>query len=257
MKFKNHLNLLALSLLLVVFFASSCGDDGDSKNKDNKGSESSESGGLFSSSDDEKEVPAVCLWSALSVRETPTAKGKWVTTIYLGEEATYLGETVTDETPKKPVDYVKVRLTDGKEGWAAKRFMAIDATPYALTGISKLYKRPDILAGGKNEFETMQFVVVLEEKDDWARVKGIEKSVNWYREGWVKKENLTNEKLDVTVAILAARALGKKDEVKRQEALEDIIDNSDLSASQFIPTVKSKLESLKMPSGDEMTDTGE
>lgn len=239
----NQLKALILSILVVSFFASSCGDDNSGKKNETE----------VSTSDVNEEVPIVCLWSALSIRETPSQKGKRLTTIYLGELATYLGETQTDASnTKKPVDFVKIRLTDGKEGWAAARFMVVNGKPAAITDLTKLYKRPDILSASKNDFEKMQFVVVTEEKDDWVRVKGIERSVNWYREGWVKKDKITEDNIDIPVAILAAKALSKKDFVNQKEAIEDILANTDLSSSQFFPVLRSKLESLNMPSGDEV-----
>ncbi len=241
-------NLLLLVSLLT--FIASCGDGSDDKKTEN------DKGDGVAKEEVEtvaKELPVVCLWSGLSVRETPSAKGKYITTLYLGEEATTLGEKEKDETnPKKPVSYVKVRLADGKEGWMSEKFIAVNGVSHALVGISKLYKRPDILAAGKSEFDRLQYVVVLEEKDDWARVKGIDRATKWFKTGWVKKDKLTNEKIDVTVAILFARALGKKGTEKQVEALQDIVDNVDLNSSEFIPNVKSKIESLNMPSGDDL-----
>ncbi len=246
---KKILEQFGKILLLAGLFAfvASCGDEADDKKAGTESSANTEAEPQVV----KEEQPLVCLWSAVSVRNNPTAKGKYVTTLYLGEEATFLGEKAKDETnPKKTVDYVKVRLADGKEGWMAERFVAINGASYAFIENSKLYKRPDILSGGKDDFDRLQYVVVLEEKDDWAKVKGI--SSNWFKTGWVKKNKLTNEKLDVTVAILFARAMHKKGTDKKVDALQDIVDNEDLKTSVFIANVKSKIESLNMPSGDEL-----
>ena len=239
------MNNLKTFLLLFVFaiFISACGED--TENTDNNtDTDNDEDVEVI---DQTEKAPIICLWSAVSIRETPDAKGKWKTTIYLGEKGTYLGESVTDTVPKKPVEYVKVKLTDGTTGWIEGRFMAINAEPYAFKESSKLYKRPDILSAGKDEFDKMQYVVVLEEQDDWVKVKGVKKEVGWYREGWVKKDHLTADELDVTVAVLAYRAMGKKENEKKLEALNEILENTDLSSSQFFSDVRALVDKLSMP----------
>ncbi len=250
---KSIVNQLAKLLVLMglFVFVVSCGDDTNNKGTNNETKDSNDNEVAISTNE---EAPAVCLWSAISVRKEPSAKGKYITTLYLGEEATYLGEKKADSSAKKPVEYIKVRLADGNTGWMAHRFVAVNGVSHAFTGTSKLYKRPDILSASKNEFDRLQYVVVVEEKDDWARVKGIDRASKWYKSGWVKKDKLTDNKVDVTVAILFARALGKKDTEKQVNALQEIVENSDLSSSVFISNVKSKIESLNMPSGDEITE---
>ncbi len=256
---KSIVNQLSKLLVLVglLTLVASCGDDTTSTNgTDNDATTNNDQEQVAASKNEE--APVVCLWSAVSVRKEPNAKGKYVTTLYLGEEATFLGEKAEDNSnAKKSVEYLKVRLADGKEGWMASKFVAVNGVSHVFTATSKLYKRPDILSAGKDEFDRLQYVVVLEEKDDWARVKGVDKSVNWFRSGWVKKDKLTDDKIDVTVAILFARALGKKDTEKKVIALQEIVENSDLSSSMFISNVKSKIESLNMPSGSEVTETSD
>ncbi len=254
----NQLTKVLVLMGLLTFMAS-CGDDtGNNNSGDNSATNDASTDNEEQLAATNEEVPVVCLWSAVSLRKEPKAKGKYITTLYLGENATFLGEkTEDDSNAKKPVEYIKVRLADGKEGWMASRFMAINGVSHVFTGNSKLYKRPDILASGKDEFDRLQYVVVLEEKDDWVRVKGIDKSVNWFRSGWVKKDKLTDNQVDVTVAILYARALGKKDTEKQVIALQEIVDNSDLASSMFISNVKSKIESLNMPSGDEIVESSD
>ncbi len=243
------MNNLRTFLLLFVFavFISACGSetegDTDADTETEQGTEEEVQN---------QEAPIICLWSAVSIKETPEAKGKVKTYIYLGEKGTYLGETVTDTIPKKDVDFVKMKLTDGTTGWVEKRFMAIDAEPYALKETSKLYKRPDILSAGKDEFETMQYVVVLEEQEEWVKIKGVKKEIGWYREGWIKKDHLTADEIDVTVAVLAYRAMSKKEDAKKLEALNEILENTDLSSSQFFSNVRSLVDELTMPEEEVM-----
>jgi len=87
-------------------------------------------------------------------------------------------------------------------------------------------------------------VVVLEEKDGWAKIKGKKRTDSWFKDGWVKLDNLTNSEADITVVILTERALLKDTPEKQKEALNEIIGNSDLSSSIFISNVSTLIESL-------------
>ncbi len=244
--FMSNLRTFFLLFVFALFIAACGGETTDENETDTDTDVDTEQD--VDNVEQNEEAPIICLWSAVSIRETPDTKGKWKTTIYLGEKGTYLGETVSDTVPKKPVEYAKIRLTDGTTGWIEKRFMAIDAEPYALRESSKLYKRPDILSAGKDEFDKMQYVVVLEEQEDWVKVKGLKKEVGWYREGWVKKDHLTADEIDVTVAVLAYRAMGKKENKDKLEALNEILENTDLSSSQFFSEIRSLVDELSMPS---------
>ncbi|RLD80651.1 MAG: hypothetical protein DRJ10_07140 [Bacteroidetes bacterium] len=231
---------LKISLFLMAFavFFYSCGDADTEQTEDMD--EMEETGDSGEPEDYEiKESPIICMWSKVSLRKSPKAKGDYVTTIYLGETATYLGITEKDTTVAKGKDYVKVELIDGTTGWVDVRFMAIDAAPYAVKGISKLYKRPDILTATKKEYDKMQFIVVLEEKGEWMKVKGKRKQDQWFSDGWMKANHLTNSDIDISVAILTNRAMAITDEEKKIEALNEIIDNSDFSGSTFIKDISS------------------
>lgn len=105
--------------------------------------------------------------------------------------------------------------------------------------MSKIYERPDILSASKKDFDKMQFVVITEEKGEWKKVKGKRAKDTWFVEGWVKGNHLTDNSIDISVAILASRAMAIADKDKKIEALNAIIDNSDFSASIFIKDISS------------------
>jgi hypothetical protein len=182
------------------------------------------------------------------LREAPQLKGKYKNTIYLGEKATYLGETITDSSDaKNKRDFIKIKLTDGTQGWVQANMMAVGAKPYVIKEKTKLYKRPDILSVGKDEFDKMQFVVVTEEQGEWAKIKGKKKTDTWFKEGWIKLDRLAENEIDVTVAILTERALLKETDDKKLEALKEITDNADFSSSIFIADVRSMIEEYNTP----------
>jgi hypothetical protein len=239
----NYLKtILFISLISLLSFACNNGSSKDGKDGDST-----------VTADDVKNAPAdvsaICLWSSLTLRETPDAKGKYKNTMYLGEKAIYMGQKVTDSTDKKsPKEYVKVKLTDGSQGWVQSTFVAIGAKTYVLRDKTKLYKRPDILSAGKDEFDKMQFVVVTEEQGEWVKIKGKKTADKWFKDGWVKSDRLVDSEVDVTVAILCERALLKDTQEKKIEALKEIVDNTDFSASMFINDVRTILDSLSNPS---------
>ncbi len=132
---------LKISLLLpiFVFFLFSCGDDetgSDAEYDSTKvvSDENSTENDKFS-----EEVSVVCLWKAVSLKETPDSKGKYVTTIYLGEVAKSFGETVTDSSTSKTRDYVKIELGDGAEVWIPNHLMAVEAVSSVINSKKKLY----------------------------------------------------------------------------------------------------------------------
>jgi len=233
---------LKISIFLMAFamFFFSCGDSDTEQTEDtDEMEETYDSGEPEDYVEEISEAPIVCMWSKVSLKNAPTAKGKWVTTIYLGESATYTGITEKDTTVAKGKDYAKIELIDGTTGWVDIRFMAVDAKPYVVKDISKLYKRPDILTATKKEYDKMQFVVVLETKGEWMKIKGKRSRDTWFSEGWMKSNHLTDNEIDINVAILTNRAMTIQDKEKKIEALNEIIDNSDFSGSSFIKDISS------------------
>jgi hypothetical protein len=237
-----------LFISLIAIFSLSCksggtkaGDENDSTKVTNNGSNPA------------ADVSAVCLWSSVTLRETPQMKGKYKNVIYLGEKAKFLGQTVTDSSDKKNKrDFIKIKLTDGKEGWVQSNMMAVGGKAYAIKDKTKLYKRPDILSVGKDEFDKMQFVVVTEEQGEWAKIKGKKKTDTWFKEGWVKLDKLAGDDVDVTVSIQTEMALMKETVDKKLEALKEITDNADFSTSIFISDVRAIAEGSST-SGDNKT----
>jgi hypothetical protein len=246
MQKKYLIAILFVSLMAIFSFACNQGDNN---------AEEDDSDTLEETEQIEKPVedsPAICLWSSVTLRETPQLKGKYKNIIYLGEKASYLGETVSDSADKKnPREFIKIKLTDGTQGWVQANMMAINAKSYALREKTKLYKRPDILSVGKDEFDKMQFVVVTEEQEDWVKVKGKKKTDGWFKEGWIKADRLSSSEIDVTVSILAERALLKADDDKRKEALNEILSNPDFSSSIFMNDIRAMVEAYNEPQESE------
>jgi hypothetical protein len=231
----NYLKSI-LFILMISFFSFGCGSGSSGGGDDNDST-------LSEVKNAPADETAICLWSSLSLRENPNTKGKYKSTIYMGEKAIFLKETETDSSNgKNKVEYIKIKLTDGSQGWVQSNMMAVGAKSYALKEKTKLYKRPDILSAGKDEFDKMQFVVTTEDQGDWVKIKGKKRIDKWFKEGWIKKDRLSDVESDVTVAILVERAMLKETNDKKIEALNEIIANTDLSSSSFISDVQALID---------------
>ncbi len=245
------IKILKTALFFMAFslFLFGCGDENKDAENSNKSNDAAEEQAV--EEPEFTEAPIVCLWSKISVREEPKAKGKWKTYIYLGETATYKGITEKDTTVKKGKSYAKIELADGTQGWVEDRFFAIDAKPAAIINDTKLYERPDILTAGKKEYKRIQFVVITDEKDGWKKVKGKKVEDTWFSSGWVKDNNITENSLDVSVAVLENRAASIEDKEKKIEALNEIINNTDFASSLFIEDIRQMIMDLNTSSEPE------
>ncbi|MEO9967450.1 MAG: SH3 domain-containing protein [Reichenbachiella sp.] len=185
--------------------------------------------------------PAVCIWDKIVVRATPAKDGKYVTRLSVGESLTYLGKdsTVDEKT------YAYVLLNDGKEGWAISDFIVNNAKPAVVVTDINMYSRPDLLTKTEKVFKMMDIVSSIEVQEDWMKIKGRRSGAKWMDEGWVKSENISFEAVDIAGAKFALEALAIEDEDKRREALNDIINNSDLSGSKFILELETTLMEME------------
>lgn len=182
--------------------------------------------------------PAISLWDN-SLREEPKKEGKWMTTILFGEEVTFLGDTV--KVAKEDRDYMKVQLVDGKTGWVNMYLFALDARRAAVSSPAALYKRPDISTSAGETLERGDVISISTEQDGWFEVFGKEKK----KSGWIKgTNNITQDDVDVAVALMVIRALSEKSVEKQTEKLNQIINNPDFESSIFYETARTELENL-------------
>jgi len=247
---------LIYCLALSAFLLFSCGGDKDKGNTgmrspgdngDNTGHNDADHEGEVSESDQSglSGAGAICLWKELSLRETAGADGKWLTSALLGEKMDYTGNSETLEEKGKEITYHQVRLGDGTQGWVRSEFVALNALSGTFTAKSKIYKRPDILTATDNEFDEMDFVAVLSEKDGWYEVKGKRPADKWFVSGYVKSENVSTEEVDVAFSVLYQKAMAKEDETEQQEALAALLEEGSLKQSVFAPQLKEQLEGMK------------
>ena len=190
-------------------------------------------------------VPAISLWDGLPIRTIPADNGKYKTSANLGEKLTYLGVEQQDTVNKRARMYVSVRLADGTEGWALKDLVIINNQVGVLLAPTTIYKRPDLMARDEEAiFAPMQVIGVLEQQEDWLKVKGKRPGGTWFTSGWIKADALSTDQKDLAVAIFARKALDEKEDSKKISELQKIMDNADFAGSRVATMVADSLTRL-------------
>jgi uncharacterized protein YgiM (DUF1202 family) len=178
-------------------------------------------------------VSTFCVWNELGVHETPGEKAKYITSIYLGEKLTLVGDTASEKSGSKRIHYNKVQLSDGKQGWVRNDFIAIDAIPAAFLQETNLCKRPDLATVTDKNFTNMDFVAARPGSDGWVEVTGRRSGDKWFTSGYVKAEALTYTPIEVEFAVLNRRA-AETDNQKLKETLYGQLSNASVfGASEF------------------------
>ncbi|MFQ5753224.1 MAG: SH3 domain-containing protein [bacterium] len=180
------------------------------------------------------EIPSVCIWEGAALRAKPSRKkGKWLAAIALGEQVTWLGSSEVDSSDENRKFY-KIRLSDGKEGWASSYVIITDSKPAAITKKAFIYRRPELLTMTDQTFDSKEMVAIIKSENDWFEVIGAQRK----KSGWMKNEGISLNKEDVAVAILVTKALAEKDPQKQREMIEAILNNSALKNSVFVPELQ-------------------
>lgn len=191
----------------------------------------------------------VCVYEGVSLRSEPSSKtGKWLSGVSLGEKVKILGETTFDSTAK--IEYTKIRLLDGSEGWASSNFIISNAKPAAITNVSYFYKRPDLSTVTANSFEALDLVAVTTELGDWLEVVGKRRKSQGIEKGWIHKGTISFDEKDVAVASMASRAMAQKDMAQRKKGLEAILNNPAVSGSPLIADVQTLIGTVERIPGD-------
>ncbi len=188
----------------------------------------------------------ICIWDRAVLRGVPSREnGKFLSAIALGEKVTWLGESRIDSTDKN-LEFLKVRLSDGKEGWVLAYVLVRNAVPGAIIQKTFVYRRPDLLTVTDKYLEPMDMVAITKIEDDWLEIVGNQRK----RSGWIKNTGVSMRTEDVAVAILATKAFREKDAEKKKLMLEAIVENPELSSSIFMAGLRATMNPL--PSTEEM-----
>jgi hypothetical protein len=174
--------------LVALFMLFSCGTPSSSSSEE-KASEKKQEEAI-------EKVTAVSVYDGVPVRLEPSKDGKWHSSLSIGEKLMYLGETVVDTADAKKREYYKVELSDGTVAWAQTYGIVINAYPAAIVETTPVYKRPDLVTQTDKKLTILDFIAVVNEKEEWAEVVGAKKK----NSGWINKRNISEADADVAVA---------------------------------------------------------
>jgi hypothetical protein len=189
-------------LLAVALLLTSCGKP--SATDTAEGSLAESATGTVAADGPERQN--VCLWNELGVRETASEKGKYMTSIYLGERLQMTGDSATETSGSKTNMFYKVTLSDGKSGWVNSTFLAKDVVPAAVVTETSLYKRPDAATVTDVKLYAVEYVVAWPAGNGWAKVKTKRTGDKWFVEGYVQEKSLLYDRAEVDFAALSKRA---------------------------------------------------
>lgn len=176
----------------------------------------------------------LCIWKEVSVRETPSEKGKYVTSVSLGENFEVTSDTASERVNGKRSVYHLIKLSDGTTGWIRKDFIAVNAKAGAFTKDAVLYKRPDLMTATKKSFNYLDYVAIRESNDEgWSEVIGKRKGDTWFSTGWVRTETLTSLDVDVHFSALYNVIMEIPGESDRQKELDKLFLSDMLAESVF------------------------
>lgn len=223
--------------VLLCIFISACQND----KKDNQTANKNQI---------KKEIHAVCIWDKGSIRVEPSRKARWLSAMALGEKITWLGESKVDSTDQNR-KYLKVRLSDGTEGWASEYVVAVDASPAVIVKQASIYRRPDLITITEKEFEPMDVVAVLESKNGWIDVVGKEHK----KKGWIQSKVISSRDEDIAVSLLTHKAYQEKEKEQIKEKIKSLLNNAQFSNSIFIGDLKDKYNDLLQEDTEEKTDS--
>jgi hypothetical protein len=192
----------------------------------------------------EKRIQSVCIYDNIALRKEPrkVIKGNWLSSVSLGETVIWLGEIKVDSSDNNR-EYVKIELSDSTIGWASSWGIIVDAEIGAIRNSTPIYNRPDFVTITDRSFELMDIVAITDSKDDWIKVIGERRGQKGWinKKGWIKKENVTKDKKDITVAILANKELKKEDNIPYLGKIKSIIKTSPYPESYFIQKLNQHL----------------
>lgn len=185
---------------------------------------------------------AISLWNSAGLYEKAgksSKENKWKVSVPFGSQLTILEITEVDEK-----EYAKVITKEGKEGWISTYLIKTDAHIAVITNNLRLYKSADILSMSDNKIEKGTIVVVDNQKiESYVGVTTKEKKAK----GFLKSDkSLSSELVDLEVAQLRKRAFDLEGD-KKEEALQEIVDNPEYMKSAFYEEISNVLSELSEP----------
>ncbi len=186
------------------------------------------------------QIVGVSVWDRISTRSEPRRKSASTTLLSLGESFLYLDSSAIDSSYNN-TKFLKARLSDSSIVWVYGFASELKAVPAVITREVPLYMRPDLLTITDKRINTMEIVAVIEEWDNWIKVVSEKKE----KVGWIKKEYITHNDVDLAFALLAKRKLEEQDTEQKIENIEELLENNPYPESIFVQVMRDSLDREK------------
>ena len=191
-------------------------------------------------SSENREVVGISVWDRISTRGEPVRNSPSTTLLSLGERFIYL-DTFAIDSSYNNTKFLKVQLSDSSIVWVYDFASVLDAKPAVIQNEVPLYLRPDLLTITADKLNAMDIIAVVEEWDNWIKVVN-EKKENT---GWIKKEFVSYDSIDLAFALLAKRSLEEEDPEQRIRNLEELLENNPYPQTIFLPEIRTRLDEEK------------
>jgi hypothetical protein len=189
---------------------------------------------------DDHQIIGVSIWDRISSRSEPRRASSSATLLSLGESFSYL-DTFAIDSSYNNTKFLKARLSDSSIVWVYGFASVLNAKPAVITSDVPLYMRPDLLTITDKSIDAMEITAVIEEWDNWIKVVSEKKE----KVGWIKKDFITYNTIDLAFALIAKRKLEEEDPEKRIGNLEDLLKNNPYPSSIFVPELQERLDTEK------------
>ncbi|MCP4522012.1 MAG: hypothetical protein GY827_10040 [Cytophagales bacterium] len=220
MKKFNTLGCLSLGL----FFMVACGDGKQEPTSSLITNDTTTKETTTVENPTEEAKTAIALWDA-SIKAEGKNSAKWVASYHFGEVLTLLGEEQIDG--KRTM--IKVKTSEGKEGWTSDYLIAKNAKLAVATQDIVIYTKPSAIGVSKDVVKVAEFVVVYDdEMNGYHEFHTKEKKVK----GWIKRGYSVSD-LDIEVASLYKQIINEKSDDKKNEILSMVSDNKEYVKSPF------------------------
>lgn len=183
------------------------------------------------------QIMGVSVWDRISTRSEPRRASSSTTLLSLGESFLYMDSFAIDSSYNN-TKFLKARLSDSTIVWVYGFASELNAKPAVITSEVPLYMRPDLLTITEKRMKAMEIAAVTEEWDNWIKVVGEKKE----KVGWIKKEYMSNNTIDLAFALLAKRKLEEPDQEQKIKNLEDLLENNPYPNTIFISEMRRILD---------------
>ncbi len=140
----------------------------------------------------------ICIMEDAPLYEEPGTTSPVISSVQLGEVIQIITDDPTGQEPNAG-KYYEIQLHEGMSAWISGSAIYTNAVPAAILKEATIYSSPDANTRTGKNFFLAEFGVITGEHDTWVKLTGAGKK----KEGWIKKETVSTDPSDVTVAILA------------------------------------------------------